>query len=1277
IGLMAKLRISMFGGLALESDAGNLPQIPSRTGRSLFAYLVTHRDTAPTRDLLAGLFWPEMAETQARRRLSHALWQIQNVLTELGGIDNHVIASPTSVRFNPEADYWLDVEQFDGALAELKSAGHSSLDAAADGLNQLTAAIELYRGDFLAGFYDDWIVLEQERLRQGLFSALNHIIRLNKSRGDFDQALLYARRLAMQDTLREEAHREVMRLSYLLGRPNEALQQYERLGSILASELGTGPDAETTALRNDIASGRESSIIPFSQAARSRLFEASDHIPLVGRVPERSEITARLERALSGSGGLAVVEGDAGIGKTRLLVECAEDANWRGLTVLWGNFPADGPTRPFAGLVEALADGLTPLRVQQLAERVEGVWLRALTPLIPGLDDWVATLPEDIPLKPEEERARVQQAFYRTFRALAELTPTMLVLDNIHQADEDSFWALRSTIRRLDDFPLVVCLAYRREEMEARPALWSLLRSLGEGISSNVIRLGQLSSQETAEYVRRVMPDGPKPELSRRLQEETGGNPLFILETLRALHEHQVEEALKEHESAAFEIEDFPISETVSRLLSMRLDRLSGNARHAVNVLAVAGGSRDIDFLASVSDLGRPELLDALGVLISAGMVDASAGGYSLTHDQLGRVASGDLPDSEKRYLHERVGLGLESHEPKDIESLAYHFSAAGSSRAATYLEIAGRLAVEVRAYATAAAHYSKALQEAEKADWEEDQLTRLCLDYEEVLDVLGDREGQTRLLDQLEVHTSGDPGKTAEVLERQGWLAAHSSRFTIATAKAEAARTLNQQLGLEQGLARNLHLLGTLETWSGRPETALPLLSEAIRLASGNPGSEAECRHALSDALTECHRYAEARAEIDTAIEIYGEIRDLRGLAGALGSSANIQGESGSLDQAVSNYQQAIQLCRSIGYSYGEGRNQVNLGAAENLRGRPAAALAAFESARDIFMVLGNRRGEAHARANLASLLHHLLGDDQAAERESRAALAIFAELVHPRGQAQCLGTLAQIALRRSQAEVVEKTIEQARVLLVGTDAEFLGLQSLRTLAHLRIDQGRKEDALEIIDGAIKRCLDLGITGVLPTLRVTQARALFELGDLDACLASSDQVDSTDEATALLYWRWQAQLAMSDAAAAYETLVEANRRLSARLEGLSDSDGELALRAVPIQRQLSEAWQQAKPRHLTVRLAAADAPTGRATRADEMVDVTWTVEHALDLHLPAGPERRGRQLLRLIQESSAHYARPAIRELAIALEVSPATIRRDLATLRAAGHEVRTRGSR
>ncbi len=77
IGSMAKLRISMFGGLALESDAGNLPQIPSRAGRSLFAYLVTHRDTAPTRDLLAGLFWPEMAETQARRRLSHALWQIQ------------------------------------------------------------------------------------------------------------------------------------------------------------------------------------------------------------------------------------------------------------------------------------------------------------------------------------------------------------------------------------------------------------------------------------------------------------------------------------------------------------------------------------------------------------------------------------------------------------------------------------------------------------------------------------------------------------------------------------------------------------------------------------------------------------------------------------------------------------------------------------------------------------------------------------------------------------------------------------------------------------------------------------------------------------------------------------------------------------------------------------------------------------------------------------------------------------------------------------------------
>ena len=199
----------------------------------------------------------------------------------------------------------------------------------------------------------------------------------------------------------------------------------------------------------------------------------------------------------------------------------------------------------------------------------------------------------------------------------------------------------------------------------------------------------------------------------------------------------------------------------------------------------------------------------------------------------------------------------------------------------------------------------------------------------------------------------------------------------------------------------------------------------------------------------------------------------------------------------------------------------------------------------------------------------------------------------------------------------------------------------------------------------------------MLPTLMVTKARALFELGELEACLRATEDVSSTDEATALLYWRWQAELALGKSADAYETLVEANRRMSARLAGLSDADCDLAVLAVPIQRQLNDAWQRDKPEHISVKLPAAHAPTGRPTRAHEMIDVIWTVAHALDQEIPSGPRRRGVQLLRLIHEATAHQSVPTVADLDQALPVRPATTRRDLALLRAAGHAVPTRGSR
>ena len=324
------LQIRLLGGLLIESNGRILPRIPSRPGRSLFAFLVLNRDRQLGRDLLAGMFWPDMADNQARRRLSQALWQIQTLFSGAGVSESFLLATPNSVRFNPGADYWLDVEAFQAAVEPLKEAPRS--DSLSDSVaTALADAVELYRGDLLAGMYDEWVRVDQERLRLLFYRALSHLAMVHKSRGEFEDALGYARRLALLEPLREDAHRDVMRLCLLAGRPNEALLQYEVCYSALADELGAEPEDATTALFESIAAQRLSGRRPFVPEARSPLFDLATPIPMVGREQPRTIAVEAIEAALAGRGATLLVEGEPGIGKTRLLEAMAEDANWLSL----------------------------------------------------------------------------------------------------------------------------------------------------------------------------------------------------------------------------------------------------------------------------------------------------------------------------------------------------------------------------------------------------------------------------------------------------------------------------------------------------------------------------------------------------------------------------------------------------------------------------------------------------------------------------------------------------------------------------------------------------------------------------------------------------------------------------------------------------------------------------------------------------------------------------------------------------------------------------------
>ncbi|MDQ1520966.1 MAG: hypothetical protein QOI55_2039, partial [Actinomycetota bacterium] len=597
------------GGFLLEQGRRSLPPIPSRAARSLFAYLAVNRDRRHTRDLLAGLFWTNLPEAKARRRLSQALWQVQDVLAETSGGEPYLLTTADAVVFNAAAPHWLDVEQFERALDGVEGVEQLDQNERWLALDQLRAAVEMYRGDFLAGFYDDWVTFEQERLRERYLNALTILVDLLAGAGDNQQALAYARRLTNHDPLRETAHRAAIRLYFLLGRVNDALQQYERCRAVLSDELGTEPSPETQALYERIVRYRENDLEPVGglPSTKSPLFRRDGAVPFVGRRDERSILVDRIELALRSQGGVVLVEGDPGVGKTRLVREVCDDARWRGFDVLWARCRGTAVSRPYAPIADALGAALTPLRAQQLAQRLDPIWLQSLARIERRIAEWLPDLPEGPPLRPGEEQERIREALLRAILSLARNAPLLLVVDDVQWADSETLDVLRALAGHLDGSRVLVCLTARKEESRDRDEVWDTLRDIDRMCGRGRLLVGPFTVFELGELVRRSLGVATvPPRFCARLLDDTGGNALFALETLRALRDQgRLDSSVAEigDLDQLASTEQLPITPDVRRVVTSRVAALSDDETVVVELAAIRGSEIDVDTLEYATEL--------------------------------------------------------------------------------------------------------------------------------------------------------------------------------------------------------------------------------------------------------------------------------------------------------------------------------------------------------------------------------------------------------------------------------------------------------------------------------------------------------------------------------------------------------------------------------------------------------------------------------------------------------------------------------------------------
>jgi DNA-binding SARP family transcriptional activator len=1270
---MAALEIRLLGGFELGRQGRVLDPLALRAARSLFAFLVLNRERSHTRDLLAGTFWPDFDDSRARRRLSQALWQIG---TNIGEGDRYLIGTPDTVRFNPDADFTLDVEEFE-RLLEDAAKGESRQEEA----EALQAAVDLYRGDFLAGFYDDWLLPEQDRLHSRFLGALERLAELAQARGDYEVALVMARRVAQEDEFDEESHRRVMRLAVLLGRHNEAIRQFEECRRILAEELGSSPSAETLELYEATLADRETGGRPLPSHDESPLFDETSHGPFVGRDSERSRLAQRLDEVLDGKGGLVLVEGESGVGKTRLLAEVVADAGWRGMDVLWGRSAPSGG-RPFAPLSEAL-NGVTGLRLRQLASRLPEIWAATLTPLVPAIGHSAPDIEPEGAVRRADEQSRMREAITEAFRALASLSPTLVVLEDVHWADDDTIQALTHIAGRIASDRILFAVSYRHGEARERSDVWDLLRSLDRMPQCERVSLAPLSPAQTEELIRHSLGRAEvSGDFSENLHRDTGGVPLFIVETLRALYERDaLDEAEAPTEAQPPTRDRIPVTPRVHTLIRHRLDSLEPLSRRTLELVAAHDGTLLLEEIVDASDLEDEASLAAVDDLVRRRFLTGRGREYSLGHELMRRVVYDDLPLSRRLDLHRRVATGIEGHRPEEVEVLAHHFATARMpDRAAEYLDRAARRAMAVHAYDTAALHLDRASLALDEIGAPSERRFAVAALYEEVLDVMGRRTEQEEALRRLDRYAS--PEQRGAVHRRRAWWLSHQDRFPEAEEEARTALTLAKDAADGGQIVSALTTLGMIACFGGRAAEGVQFLEEAAGFRGTDRRQEADARNALGQNLIDLQRFGEAESQLLAALALYGELGDRRGQAEVLGMLGTLRMERGEPEAAESDFLKAIETSKAIGYRHGEAVYEMNLGILYVITNRLGSALESFEAAADTYELMGNKRGRALVQSNAAWMRHSRLGEDDRARESIDEALEVYREIGDLRGEAQCIGMLGSIEARAGSTEASWKLFEAAVNQADDVQDRWLSAQILREYASSELAAGLFESALDHATRAEKICRDIGMDDLVIGVLGLQGRILLELGRVreahDMTAAAIAAMRPGIELSHLIHHAHG--LTLHSMGRHAESQLEFEKAYEVLMEIVSDltpENRQLALEKVPEHAMIVDWWLSKRPVIERFTVASTDAPTGRPLRPNEFVEVDWTTSEPGDLDIPDKIDRRHHRIHRLLEQARTRGGAPTVGDLAKALSTSEATIRRDLVAIRSSGATITTRGSR
>ncbi|MFA9430040.1 BTAD domain-containing putative transcriptional regulator [Egicoccus sp. AB-alg2] len=662
------MQFGVLGPLSLVRDGATIDVTTPKQRALLTHLLVQARRPVPIEQLVAGL-WGEQPPAQALVSLRS---YVSNLRRTLDGTGVTIASRNRGYLLDADPDA-VDHVRFERLLATGR--GHLRAGDPAAALGALDAALALWRGDVFADAADNELLrgdaVRLDELRRGAHEdRMEALLQLGRP----EEVVAAATDFVLREPLRERARGQLMLALYRTGRGPDALEAFHGFRSLLADELGLDPSPHLQRLADDIlrqepelSRERDGAATPPAAPPVAAPIAGPDAPPtrLAGRVHERTELRSSLERMTAGTGSVLLVVGEPGIGKTTLLEGMVEDAVALGAVAAWGRCPETPGAPAFWPWVQALRTLADAVDDPTLSQLVAGE-ASALAHLVPTIADRTGAAPGDL-AGHAEARFVLFDAVDLFLRRFTAARPLLVVIDDLHWADEPSLQLLGYLAPHVGDRRLVLAASYRDVVADWSPTLQATLAELVRAPTLQQLGLAGLLPADVARVVAdRTGQVLPVEELLR-LHERTGGNPFFV---------HQLAQLRRESSDP----DGVPTSEAlpagVRHVLARRLSALPDQTRTLLEAAALAGRDIDPAVVGPIVGGDTAGVLERLEPAVAHGLVERTGPvtAHRFVHALVRECLVDAVPPARRLRLHRELGAALEATGRAPASAVAEHY---------------------------------------------------------------------------------------------------------------------------------------------------------------------------------------------------------------------------------------------------------------------------------------------------------------------------------------------------------------------------------------------------------------------------------------------------------------------------------------------------------------------------------------------------------------------------------------------------------------------------